>query len=33
MQEIQIYSFTGFSDSGKTTLIKETLHENGFYDQ
>ena len=30
MQEIPIYLFTGFMDSGKTTLIKETLFENGF---
>ena len=29
MQEIPIYLFTGFMDSGKTTLIKETLLENG----
>ena len=33
MQEIPIYLFTGFMDSGKTTLIKETLLENGFADQ
>ena len=30
MQEIPIYLFTGFMDSGKTSLIKETLFENGF---
>ncbi len=30
MQEIPIYLFTGFMDSGKTTLIQETLFENGF---
>ena len=33
MQEIPIYLFTGFMDSGKTTLIKEALLENGFADQ
>ena len=33
MEEIPIYLFTGFMDSGKTTLIKETLLENGFADQ
>ena len=30
MREIPIYLFTGFMDSGKTRLIKETLFENGF---
>lgn len=30
MQEIPVYLFTGFMDSGKTTLIQETLIENGF---
>lgn len=30
MQEIPVYLFTGFMDSGKTTLIKETLFENEF---
>ena len=30
MQEIPVYLFTGFMDSGKTTLIKETLFENDF---
>jgi uncharacterized membrane protein YcgQ (UPF0703/DUF1980 family) len=30
MEEIPVYLFTGFMDSGKTTLIKETLLENGF---
>lgn len=30
MQEIPVYVFTGFMDSGKTTLIKETLLENDF---
>lgn len=33
MEEIPIYLFTGFMDSGKTTLIKETLLENGFAEQ
>jgi uncharacterized membrane protein YcgQ (UPF0703/DUF1980 family) len=33
MEEIPVYLFTGFMDSGKTTLIKETLIENGFADQ
>lgn len=33
MQEIPIYLFTGFMDSGKTTLIKETLLENGFAEE
>ncbi len=32
MQEIPVYLFTGFMDSGKTTLIQETLLENGFGD-
>lgn len=30
MEEIPVYLFTGFMDSGKTTLIQETLYENGF---
>lgn len=30
MAEIPVYIFTGFMDSGKTTLIQETLFENGF---
>ena len=30
MEEIPVYLFTGFMDSGKTTLINETLYENGF---
>jgi len=30
MQEIPVYLFTGFMDSGKTTLINETLYENEF---
>ena len=33
MEEIPVYLFTGFMDSGKTTLIKETLLENGFAEQ
>ena len=32
MAEIPIYFFTGFMDSGKTTLIQETIFENGFGD-
>ncbi len=30
MQEIPVYFFTGFMDSGKTTLIHETLYDNEF---
>ena len=30
MKEIPVYLFTGFMDSGKTTLISETLYENDF---
>lgn len=30
MDTIAVYLFTGFMDSGKTSLIKETLIENGF---
>lgn len=33
MNEIPVYLFTGFMDSGKTTLIKETLLENGFAEE
>ena len=29
-QEIPVYVFTGFMDSGKTTLVQETLFENEF---
>ena len=29
-KEIPVYVFTGFMDSGKTTLIQETLFENDF---
>lgn len=32
-EEIPVYLFTGFMDSGKTTLIQETLFENGFGEQ
>ena len=32
MAEIPIYFFTGFMDSGKTSLIQETIFENGFGD-
>ncbi len=31
-QEIPVYIFTGFMDSGKTSLVKETLFENDFGD-
>lgn len=30
MQEIPVYFFTGFMDSGKSSLIQETLYDNGF---
>ena len=30
MQEIPVYLFTGFMDSGKTTLIQDTLFTQGF---
>lgn len=33
MEEIAVYLFTGFMDSGKTSLIKDTLLENGFAEQ
>ena len=29
-REIPVYLFTGFMDSGKTSLIQETLFENEF---
>lgn len=32
MQEVPVYLFTGFMDSGKTSLILETLFENEFTD-
>ena len=32
MEEIPVYLFTGFMDSGKTTLIRQTLLENHFGD-
>ena len=28
--EIPVYLFTGFMDSGKTSLIHETLYDNEF---
>ena len=30
MQEIPVYFFTGFMDSGKSSLIQETLYDNSF---
>ena len=30
-QEIPVYVFTGFMDSGKTSLVEETLFENEFW--
>ena len=30
IQEIPVYFFTGFMDSGKTSLVQETLFENDF---
>ena len=33
MQEIPVYLFTGFMDSGKTTLIKDTLFGQGFAEE
>lgn len=33
MQEIPVYLFTGFMDSGKTTLVKDTLFNQGFVDE
>lgn len=33
MEEIPVYLFTGFMDSGKTTLIRQTLLENHFGDR
>ena len=32
-QDIPVYLFTGFMDSGKTTLVEETLFENNFGDR
>lgn len=32
MEEIPVYLFTGFMDSGKTSLVMETLFENEFGD-
>ena len=31
-KEIPVYLFTGFMDSGKTSLVQETLFENNFGD-
>ena len=31
-EEIPVYVFTGFMDSGKTSLVEETLFENEFGD-
>ncbi len=31
-EEIPVYLFTGFMDSGKTSLVEETLYENDFSD-
>lgn len=31
-KEIPVYLFTGFMDSGKTSLVEETLYENNFCD-
>ena len=31
-KEIPVYLFTGFMDSGKTSLVEETLFENEFTD-
>ena len=33
MEEIPVYLFTGFMDSGKTSLILETLFENDFTEE
>ena len=33
MTEIPVYLFTGFMDSGKTSLIKDTLFNQGFADE
>ena len=30
MQEVPVYVFYGFMDSGKTTLVQETLFQNDF---
>ena len=30
MEETPVYLFFGFMDSGKTSLIRETLFDNGF---
>ena len=33
MQEISVYLVSGFMDSGKTTLIEDTLYNQGFADE
>lgn len=33
MQEIPVYLFSGFMDSGKTTLIEDTLYNQGFAEE
>lgn len=33
MQEIPVYLFTGFMDSGKTTLVKDSLFNQGFAEE
>ena len=33
MQEVPVYLFTGFMDSGKTTLVEDTLFNQGFADE
>lgn len=33
MQEIPVYLFTGFMDSGKTSLLKDTLFNQGFVEE
>ena len=32
-REVPVYIFSGFMDSGKTTLIHETLYRNHFADE
>ena len=32
-REVPVYLFTGFMDSGKTSLIQETIYENGFAEE
>ena len=33
MQEIPVYLVSGFMDSGKTTLIEDTLYNQGFAEE